>query len=173
MDLLRAGSLPLRVSHYDTKFSNVLIDDATGRALCVIDLDTVMAGLAGFDFGDAVRAGAALAREDEPDAARAGLSLDVYEALARGYLSVAAEFLTPLEIETLPFAARLITLEQAIRFLGDYVDGDTYYRVSRPEHNLDRARTQIRMVQDMEEKGEEMTAIVRRCAQAAGEGQDG
>jgi Ser/Thr protein kinase RdoA (MazF antagonist) len=162
MDLLREGKLPLRVSHYDTKFSNVLMDDATGEALCVIDLDTVMAGLAGFDFGDAVRAGAALAREDEADASKAGLSLPVFEALARGYLSVAADFLTPLEIETLPFAARLITLEQAIRFLGDYIDGDTYYRVSRREQNLDRARTQIRMLLDMEEKSEAMEEIVRQ-----------
>ena len=101
------------------------------------------------------------------------MSLPIFEALARGYLSVAAEFLTPLEIETLPFAARLITLEQAIRFLGDYIDGDTYYRVSRPDHNLDRTRTQIRMVQDMEEKAEAMAAIVRRCLQEERERQDG
>jgi Ser/Thr protein kinase RdoA (MazF antagonist) len=175
MDRLRSGELPLRVSHYDTKYSNVLMDDATGEALCVIDLDTVMPGLAGFDFGDAVRAGAALVREDEPDAQLAGISLDIYQALARGYLSVAAGFLTPLEIETLPFAARLITLEQAIRFLGDYIDGDTYYRVSRPGHNLDRARTQIRMLEDMEEKYETMLAITSNClarhGQATGEGE--
>jgi Ser/Thr protein kinase RdoA (MazF antagonist) len=163
MDLLRAGELPRRVSHYDTKYSNVLMDEASGEALCVIDLDTVMPGVAGFDFGDAVRAGAALAREDEPDARLAGISLAVYEALTRGYLSVAAGFLTTVEIETLPFAARLITLEQAIRFLGDYIDGDTYYRVSRPGHNLDRARTQIRMLVDMEEQYEAMREITRNC----------
>lgn len=160
VDLLRAGRLPLRVTHNDAKFSNVLMDDATGEGLCVIDLDTVMPGTALYDFGDAVRAGAALAAEDEPDAARAGLSLETFEALARGYLDAARDFLTPTEIEYLAFAARLITLEQAIRFLNDYLNGDTYYQVHRPGQNLDRARTQIRMIQDMEDRFAEMEAIV-------------
>ncbi len=162
VDLLRQGRLPLRVTHNDAKFSNVLMDDATGEGLCVIDLDTVMPGTALYDFGDAVRAGAALAAEDEPDAGRAGLSLETFEPLARGYLDAARDFLTPTEIAHLPFAARLITLEQAIRFLNDYLNGDTYYQVHRPGQNLDRARTQIRMIQDMEDKFAEMEAVVAR-----------
>ncbi len=162
VDLLRQGRLPLRVTHNDAKFSNVLMDDVTGEGLCVIDLDTVMPGTALYDFGDAVRAGAALAAEDEPDAARAGMSLATFDALARGYLHAARDFLTPTEIAYLPFAARLITLEQAIRFLNDYLNGDTYYQVHRTGQNLDRTRTQIRMVQDMEDKFAEMEAIVAR-----------
>lgn len=162
VDLLAAGRLPLRVTHNDAKFSNVLMDDATGEGLCVIDLDTVMPGTALYDFGDAVRAGAALAAEDEPDAARAGISLTTFEALARGYLDATRDFLTPTEVEYLAFAARLITLEQAIRFLNDHLAGDTYYQVHRPGQNLDRARTQIGMIADMEEKFEQMQAIVER-----------
>lgn len=162
VDLLGQGRLPLRVTHNDAKFSNVLIDDVTGEGLCVIDLDTVMPGTALYDFGDAVRAGAALAAEDEPEAARAGLSLETFEALARGYLDAARDFLTPTEIEYLPFAARLITLEQAIRFLNDYLNGDTYYQVHRAGQNLHRTRTQIRMIQDMEDRFAEMEAIVAR-----------
>lgn len=160
--LLNQGRLPLRVAHNDAKFSNVLMDDITGEGLCVIDLDTVMPGTALYDFGDAVRAGAALAAEDEPNAARAGLSLETFEALTRGYLDAARDFLTPTEIDYLPFAARLITLEQAIRFLNDYLNGDTYYQVHRDGQNLDRTRTQIRMIQDMEDKFAEMEAIVAR-----------
>jgi len=162
VDLLAQGRLPLRVTHNDTKFSNVLMDDATGEGLCVIDLDTVMPGSAVYDFADAVRAGAALAAEDEPDASRAGLSLETFDALARGYLDAARGFLTPTEVDNLAFAARLITLEQAIRFLNDHLNGDVYYKVHREGHNLDRTRTQIRMLEDMEEKYGEMEAIVKR-----------
>jgi Ser/Thr protein kinase RdoA (MazF antagonist) len=162
VDLLDRGQLPLRVTHNDAKFSNVLMDDRTGEGLCVIDLDTVMPGTALYDFGDAVRAGAALAAEDEPDFTRAGMSLDTFEALTRGYLDAARDFLTPTEIDYLAFAARVITLEQTIRFLNDYVNGDTYYKIHRPKHNLDRTRTQIRMLRDMEEKYEQMVAIVAR-----------
>jgi len=162
VDLLNQGRLPLRVTHNDAKFSNVLMDDATGEGLCVIDLDTVMPGTALYDFGDAVRAGAALAAEDEPDFTQAGMSLETFEALARGYLDAARDFLTPTEVDYLPFAARVITLEQTIRFLNDYVNGDTYYKIHRPQQNLDRTRTQIQMLRDMEQQFEEMVAIVTR-----------
>jgi Ser/Thr protein kinase RdoA (MazF antagonist) len=162
VDRLAQGRLPLRVTHNDTKFSNVLLDDVTGAGLCVIDLDTVMPGTAVYDFADAVRAGAALAAEDEPDSARAGLSLETFEALTQGYLDTARTFLTPVEVDQLVFAAWLITLEQAIRFLGDHLNGDVYYKVQRTGHNLDRTRTQLRMLQDMEDKFDAMTAIVAR-----------
>jgi hypothetical protein len=162
-ELLRDGRLPLRVTHNDTKFSNVLMDDRTGEGLCVVDLDTVMPGSALFDFGDAVRAGAATAAEDEPDSARAGISLPTFEALAHGYMEAARGFLTQTEIEHLAFSARLITLEQGIRFLGDYLNGDTYYRVHRESQNLDRCRTQIVMLEDMERNFDRMTAIVDGC----------
>jgi len=162
VNLLDQGRLPLRVTHNDAKFSNVLMDDVTGEGLCVIDLDTVMPGSALYDFGDAVRAGAALAAEDEPDFTRAGISLETFEALAAGYLDAARDFLTPTELDYLPFSARLITLEQAIRFLNDYVNGDIYYKIHRPLHNLDRTRTQIQMLRDMEEKFDRMVAIVAR-----------
>lgn len=162
VELLKQGALPLRVTHNDTKFSNVLMDDVTGEALCVIDLETVMPGTALYDFGDAVRAGAALAAEDEPDFTQAGISLQTFDALTRGYLDAARDFLTPTEVEQLAFSARLITLEQAIRFLADYLNGDSYYKIHRPLHNLERSRTQIKMVLDMEEKFDEMRAIVAR-----------
>jgi Ser/Thr protein kinase RdoA (MazF antagonist) len=162
IDLLNQGRLPLRVTHNDAKFSNVLIDDATGEAVCVIDLDTVMPGSSLYDFGDAVRAGAALAPEDEPEVARAGLSLRMFEALTCGYLDTARDFLTRDEIKYLPSAARVIALEQAIRFLNDYLNGDVYYPVHRERHNLDRALTQIKMIEDMEANFGQMEAIVAR-----------
>ena len=161
-DLLTQSRLPLRVTHNDTKVSNVLFDDATGEALCVIDFDTVMPGTTLYDFGDAVRAGAALAAEDEPDATKAGLSLEAFEALTRGYLEAARSFLTADEIEYLPFAGLVITLEQAIRFLNDYLKGDVYYPVHHERHNLDRARTQIRMIEDMEANFDALKAMVAR-----------
>jgi aminoglycoside phosphotransferase (APT) family kinase protein len=163
MRLLRTGQIPLRVTHNDAKSSNVLLDDRTGEGVCVVDLDTVMPGSALFDFADAVRAGAATAAEDEPDSSRAGLSLPVFEALARGYMEEARGFLTATEIDHLAFSARLITLEQGMRFLGDYLDGDIYYRVRREGQNLDRCRTQVVMVQDMERRFDRMQGIVDSC----------
>ena len=151
-DLIAAGKLPRRVTHNDTKFNNVMIDNATGEGICVIDLDTVMPGSALYDFGDAIRSGAMPAAEDERDLSRARLDLELYENYARGYLETARDFLTPLEIDLLPFAARLITLEQGIRFLADHLNGDVYYKIHRENHNLDRARTQLKMVADMEGK---------------------
>ncbi len=162
VDGIERGVLPLRVTHNDTKVNNVMIDDQSGQAVCILDLDTVMPGLALYDFGDAVRSGAALAAEDEPDSARAGISLEIFDHLAHGYLDVARSFLTPAELNHLAFSARLITLEQAIRFLGDYLNGDIYYKVHRSGHNLDRARTQIGMLRDMETRFDQMQAIISR-----------
>lgn len=161
VNLLANGELPERVTHNDTKLNNVLIDNATGQGICVIDLDTVMPGAVLYDFGDLVRMGAATAAEDEQDLSRAGLDLRLFNALAHGYLSAARDFLTPLEWDLLVFSGRLITFEQAMRFLGDYLNGDTYYKTHFSEHNLIRARTQMRMVEAMERKQSEMEAIIQ------------
>jgi Ser/Thr protein kinase RdoA (MazF antagonist) len=163
VDAMARGELPERVTHNDTKLNNVLIDDKTGEGICVLDLDTVMPGTVLYDFGDMVRSGTATSAEDEPDLARVGVDLNQFRELAAGYTETAREFLTPLEWELLPFAGKLITLEQAIRFLGDYLQGDTYYKTHRPGHNLDRARVQIKMVAEMEAKMGEMEAVIRQC----------
>lgn len=163
MALCRSGELPLRVTHNDTKLNNVMLDRATRTPLCVIDLDTVMPGLAANDFGDSIRFGASTALEDEPDLSKVSLSLPMYEAYTQGFAGACRGRLTPLEIETLPVGARLMTLECGTRFLADYLNGDVYFHVSRPEHNLDRARTQITLVQDMERKWDQMRLIVERC----------
>jgi hypothetical protein len=162
IDLLRSGQIPERVTHNDTKLNNVMIDDRTGEGICVIDLDTVMPGSVLYDFGDSVRIGASTAAEDEPDLSRVGFDISRFEWLARGYLDAGRTFLNPAEISHLVFSARLITLEQAIRFLGDYLDGDVYYKIHHPQHNLDRARTQIKMMAEMERQEEAMRAIVSR-----------
>jgi Ser/Thr protein kinase RdoA (MazF antagonist) len=162
LDLQEAGRLPLRVTHNDTKLDNVLIDDETGEGICVIDLDTVMPGLAAYDFGDAVRSMANSAAEDERDLDRASLDLEAYEQLAAGYLEGAGGFLTPAEIDSLTTGARLMTLECGIRFLTDHLDGDRYFRTRRPDHNLDRCRTQFKLVREMESKRGTMQRIVDR-----------
>jgi len=163
VDLLAEGRLPERVTHNDTKLNNVLIDGQTGEGLCVIDLDTVMPGSSLYDFGDMVRTGAATSLEDEHNAALAGISIDMFIQLARGYTDAVREMLTPVEWELLAFAGKLITLEQAIRFLGDYLNRDVYYKIKRPNHNLDRARTQIKMVAEMEANMGLLEAIIGRC----------
>ncbi len=162
--MLRAGQLPLRVTHNDTKLNNVMLDDKTYTALCVIDLDTVMPGLAGNDFGDSIRFGASTAAEDEKDLDAVFLSIDYYRAYAWGFLGACGDSLTSAEIETLPLAAKLMTLECGVRFLADYLSGDTYFRIHRPEHNLDRCRTQFKLVHDMEQKWREMAEIVEEEA---------
>ena len=162
MNLLAAGKLPLRVTHNDTKLNNVLLDKATRKALCVIDLDTVMPGLAANDFGDSIRFGANTGTEDEKDLRKTSLSLSRFEAFTKGFLAACGKALTPLEIETLPWGAKLMTLECGVRFLTDYLSGDTYFRIHRPEHNLDRTRTQFALVADMERKWADMAAIVAR-----------
>jgi hypothetical protein len=162
VDLLESGQIPERITHNDTKLNNVMIDDRTGEGLCVIDLDTVMPGSVLYDFGDSVRIGASTAAEDEPDLSQVGFDLARFERLTQGYLDAAREFLSPVEIEHLAFSARLITLEQAIRFLTDYLNGDVYYKIHYPHHNLDRARTQLKMVTEMERQADAMERIVSR-----------
>ena len=160
VDLLSAGEIPLRVTHNDTKLNNIMIDDVTGEGICVLDLDTVMPGSALYDFGDAIRFGASTASEDEIDLDLVSLDLKLFTQFSAGYLSMAREFLSPTEIRHLAFSAKLITLEIGIRFLTDYLDGDRYFRVEHPKHNLDRARTQLKLVADMEVKMPEMKRII-------------
>lgn len=162
VDLLTLHGLPERVTHNDTKLNNVLIDDITGEGLCVIDLDTVMPGSALYDFGDLIRMGTTSAAEDERDLFKVSVDLRLFTELARGFLDATRDLLTLTEVELLVFGGRLITYEQAMRFLTDYLNGDVYYKTRYPEHNLDRARTQIRMVEDMELKQAEMEAILRQ-----------
>ena len=146
-----AGKLPLRVTHNDTKLNNVLVDEATGKVLCILDLDTVMPGFSIYDFGDAIRSGACTALEDEKDLDRVHCDFSLVEAFRRGFLAGAEGSLTDFEEESLLMGAICITYEQALRFLTDYLEGDPYYKTEYPEHNLVRTRTQIRMVQEMEQ----------------------
>ena len=159
------GELPLRVTHNDTKLNNVLLDRATRKSLCVLDLDTVMPGLSAYDFGDSIRFGAATAEEDEPDYEKMSMDMHLFEVYTRGFLE-AATALTDKEVEMLPMGALVMTLELATRFLKDYIDGDLYFKTAYPEHNLIRARTQIRLALDMEEKLPEMNRIVAEVAAA-------
>jgi Phosphotransferase enzyme family len=149
--LLDAG-LPERVTHNDTKINNVLLDDDTGEGTCVIDLDTVMPGLAAYDFGDMVRTATCSAPEDEQDLSKVGMQFPLFEALARGYMTTAAEFLTPEEKDSLAVAGKLITLEIGIRFLTDYLSGDTYFKTHRQGHNLERTRAQFKLLQSLEQQ---------------------
>lgn len=158
------GDIPERVTHNDTKINNVLFDDATREALCVVDLDTTMPGLVAYDFGDMVRTATNAAAEDEPDAARVHSRPEMFEALVRGYLSTAGAFLTPAEIEWLAFSGKLLALEQGIRFLGDHLQGDTYYRIHRPGQNLDRARAQFALCASIEQQLDTYERIVRTHA---------
>ena len=163
MNNLDSGALPLRVTHNDTKINNLMIDNDTGRAICVIDLDTVMPGLAMTDFGDGIRSGTCTAAEDESDISKVECSLELYEAFTRGFIAGCRGGLTEYEIETLPMGALGITYEQALRFLDDYLNGDTYYKTEYPEHNLIRTRTQIKMVRELESKQNGIHAIVKAC----------
>ena len=156
---LTAGELPLRVTHNDTKLNNVLLDAATRQALCVIDLDTVMPGSSLYDFGDSIRFGAATAAEDEKDLSKMEMSLDRFRVFTRGYVC-ACSWLTEKELELLPLGAKTMTMECGVRFLTDYLDGDHYFAVHRDGQNLDRARTQFKLVADMEKKWNEMQKIV-------------
>ena len=162
LDLARAGDIPERITHNDTKLNNVMFDDATGEAICVIDLDTVMPGLSLCDFGDLVRFGANTGAEDEVDPARIDVALPVFEAIVQGYVAGAGAILTKAEWDHLVFAAGLITYEIGIRFLTDYLQGDVYFKIKYPEHNLVRARSQLRLVDRMEAARGAMDAIVRR-----------
>lgn len=159
-NLVAAGKLPLRVTHNDAKLNNVLFDKHTRKGLCVIDLDTVMPGVVMNDFGDAIRFGASTAAEDEKDLSKVEMSIDLYAAFVRGFLETCGSHLTPLEIELLPAGAKMMTLECGMRFLGDYLSGDTYFKIHYPEQNLDRFRTHRKLVSDMEAKWDKMIKIV-------------
>lgn len=162
VDLLGEGKLPLRVTHNDTKFNNIMIDDKTGEAICLIDLDTVMPGLSLYDYGDSIRSGATTALEDEADLSKVNFDLELFELFTKGFLESCGDILTENEIEYLPFSAKLITLELSMRFLMDHINGDVYFQIHRPNHNLDRARNQLKLVGDMEEKMDEMKKIVNK-----------
>lgn len=157
---LESGDLPLRVTHNDTKLNNVLLDEVTGKAVCVIDLDTVMPGSLLYDYGDSLRFGASSGAEDEQDLSKIWFDLDYFAAYTDAYLSELRDSITPREIELLPYSAWLITLEIGMRFLADHIDGDRYFRIHRDNHNLDRARTQFQLVADIEKKTPQMNAIV-------------
>ena len=162
LQLLKDGKAPLRVTHNDTKINNILFDEATKQALCVIDLDTIMPGLSLYDFGDAIRFGAKTAFEDEADLSRVSISLDLFEAYTEGYLSACADALTKAEIDHLAYSAWLMTYECGVRFLTDYLCGDTYFKIDYPDHNLVRARNQFKMVEEIERVMPQMEEIVRR-----------
>ena len=166
-DMQMAGKLPLRVTHNDTKINNVLFDPQTGDALVVIDLDTVMPGLVGHDFGDAIRFAANYVEEDCPDLEKVGVNLEVFRAFAFGFLEQTVETLTPNEISTLVVSCVALTLELCTRFLADYILGDPYFKIKSPDHNLVRTRCQIALAKDMLKKMEEMEAVVRDCVAAA------
>lgn len=161
VDAIAAGKLPLKVTHNDTKFNNVMIDDTTGEAICVIDLDTVMPGSILYDFGDAIRSSTNTAEEDEADLSKVSMSMTLFEQFTKGFLEMAGSSLTDLEVAYLPFSAKLMTLECGMRFLTDYINGDTYFKIHRPAHNLDRARNQFKLVSDMEAKEAQMKDVVQ------------
>lgn len=162
LDAIADGSVPLRVTHNDTKLNNVMLDAKTGEDVCVIDLDTVMPGSLLYDFGDALRFGGNSGAEDEVDLSKIHFCLDYFEAFVRGFVQELGAKMTPREIELLPFSVKLMTYECGIRFLTDYLNGDTYFRIHRPRHNLDRCHTQFKLVADMEAKMDEMNAIVKK-----------
>lgn len=162
MNLLHAGDLPLRVTHNDTKLSNILYDTDSNEPICVIDLDTTMPGLVAYDFGDAIRGGAGTAAEDEKDIEKVGVNLDLFDAFTKGFLSTVGGSLTELEKDTLPDGAILMTLECGIRFLTDYLNGDVYFRTAYPEHNLVRAHNMFKMVTEMEANRDKLDAIIRK-----------
>ena len=163
VNMLAEGKLPLRVTHNDTKLNNVMLDEATRKPLCVIDLDTTMPGLSLYDFGDSIRFGAATAAEDEKDLSKMVMDINLFETYTKGFLS-ACPGLTENERDMLPMGAKLMTLECGVRFLTDYLSGDTYFRTHYEGQNLDRCRTQFKLVADMESKWDEMKRIVAECS---------
>lgn len=164
LDALRSGKLPLRVTHNDTKLNNILFDRKSREGICVIDLDTTMPGLSINDFGDSIRFGANHAREDERDLSKVNFDIGLYDAYTRGFLEGARGSLTAAELEYLPWGARLMTLECGIRFLTDYLEGDSYFHIQYPDQNLCRARTQFKLVSDMEKQFADMAAVVAKYA---------
>jgi Ser/Thr protein kinase RdoA (MazF antagonist) len=160
LDLIAAGEIPERVTHNDTKLNNVLLDDVTSEGVCVIDLDTTMPGSVLYDFGDMIRTATPTTREDDPDLSKIDVRLDRFEALVRGYLSTAGSFLNRAEIENLAFSGKLLTFECGIRFLTDYLQGDVYFKIQRPGHNLDRCRSQFALVAAIEKRLGELEGVV-------------
>lgn len=164
VDGIADGSLKQRVTHNDTKINNVLFDLKTNEAICVIDLDTVMMGSVLYDFGDALRLGASTAKEDETDLLKVSFDEEKFESFARGFFSEMKDSLSEREIELLPFSAKLLTYECGIRFLTDYLNGDTYFKTSYNQHNLDRARNQFKLVQDIANKEEKLKEIIKKIS---------
>jgi len=158
--VLLDAKLPERVTHNDTKVNNVMLDDKTGEGICVIDLDTVMPGLALYDVGDMVRTATSPAEEDEQDLSKVTMQFPMFEAIVRGYLASTGGFLTKAEKQYIAFTGKLITFEQGVRFLADYLNGDTYYKVHRKGHNLDRCRAQFKLVESIEQQEEQMNRLV-------------
>ncbi len=159
VNALKEGKLPLRVTHNDTKLNNILFDKDTLEGICIIDLDTTMPGLSIYDFGDAIRFGANHCAEDEKDLSKVNFDIDLYARYTRGFLTGAGGIFTETEIAYFPFGAKLMTLECGIRFLTDYLDGDNYFHINYPKHNLDRCRTQFKLVKDMEEQWEQIKQV--------------
>lgn len=162
VDMLDRGQLPLRVTHNDTKFNNIMIDINTGEGVALVDLDTVMPGLSLYDFGDAVRSGATTALEDEIDLSKVSFDMNLFEEFTKGYLEEMKESLVLNEIDALALSAKIITLELAMRFLTDHIDGDIYFKVHRENHNLDRARNQLKLANDIENNMDCMKKIVQK-----------
>lgn len=165
-DALLSANLPERVTHNDTKINNVLLDDTTNEAVCVIDLDTVMPGLALYDFGDMVRTATCRAAEDERDLSKVRMELELFESLARGYLAATRGFLTPAELALLVVSGKVITFEIGVRFLTDYLQGDVYFKIHREGHNLDRCRTQFKLLESISQQETQMTRLVAQLAKA-------
>lgn len=161
-ELLDKKEIPLRVTHNDTKLNNIMIDNKTGKGICVIDLDTVMPGLAMHDFGDSIRFGASTAAEDEQDLSKVSCDMNLYDIYAKGYIEGCGGKLTEREIDLMPMGAKAMTFECGMRFLTDYLQGDTYFKIHRENHNLDRCRTQFKLVEDMETKWETMQSIIQK-----------
>ena len=162
MDRLAEGKLPLRVTHNDTKLNNIMLDEKTRKGICVIDLDTVMPGLSVNDFGDSIRFGASTGAEDEKDLTKISCDMKLYDLYTKGFIEGCGGILTDMEIKCLPIGAKVMTYECGMRFLTDYLSGDTYFKIAYPEHNLDRARTQLKLVADMEAKWDQMEKIVEK-----------
>lgn len=161
-DALAKGEIPLRVTHNDTKLNNIMIDNHTGKGLCVIDLDTVMPGSALYDYGDSIRFGASTGAEDEQNLDLISCDLELFEIYTKGYVEGCGGSLTEKEIRLMPMGAKLMTLECGMRFLADHLQGDVYFKIHRENHNLDRARTQFKLVADMESKWEQMLSVVEK-----------
>lgn len=160
VEKIEAGIIPVRVTHNDTKLNNVLIDDVSGKAVCVIDLDTVMPGSTLYDYGDAIRFGASTAAEDEPDLSKITISMELFKLFTKGFVEEIASVLTKEEIAYLPLGAKVMTCELALRFLTDYINGDEYFKINSPDHNLIRARAQMKLLTEIEAKYDEMLEYV-------------